>query len=113
MCVTAGDGKMGDGLCRGTGRGSDEGAIVAAHVRERVVHARPAFADRSAAGHELVAFVRAGQDPGAVVRAYGVDGATVESVAEETRREIERRARAYPGGWPLPELEGRAVWIVD
>lgn len=49
----------------------------------------------------------------AVVRAYGVDEATVARVAEETRREVERRARAYPGGWPLPELEGKVVWVVD
>jgi putative phosphoribosyl transferase len=142
---------------------------MAANVRERVAYARTAFADRSAAGRQLAAFVRARPDPDAVVlalprggvpvarpladalgaplvpapvrklplpsspemgfgavavdgtlvlneavvRAYGVDEATVRSVAEETRREVERRARAYAGGLPVPALEGRCVWVVD
>jgi predicted phosphoribosyltransferase len=48
-----------------------------------------------------------------IVAAYGLDRATIERIAEETRAEVERRSRTYPGGWPLPDLEGRHVWLVD
>jgi len=49
----------------------------------------------------------------AVVSSFGISEAVIRSVAEETRAEVERRSRAYPGGWPLPALEGRHVWLVD
>ena len=29
------------------------------------------------------------------------------------RKELERRAAIYPGGWPLPPLADRNVWLVD
>ena len=48
-----------------------------------------------------------------VVAAYGLDTATIERVAGETRTEIVRRSRLYPGGWPLPEMGGRRVFLVD
>lgn len=48
-----------------------------------------------------------------VVRAFRISPADVARVAEEVRTEIERRATVYPGGWPLPSLEGRSVWLVD
>ncbi len=49
----------------------------------------------------------------AVVRAYGIGPATVRRVADETREEVVRRSQTYPGGWPLPELQGRHVWLAD
>lgn len=49
----------------------------------------------------------------AVVESFGITPETVEAVALETRAEVERRSRAYPGGWPLPDLQGRRVWLVD
>jgi putative phosphoribosyl transferase len=48
-----------------------------------------------------------------VVEAFGIDETTAEVVAAATRAEVERRSRAYPGGWPLPQLEARHVWLVD
>ncbi len=48
-----------------------------------------------------------------IVEAFGVDDATIERVAAETLAEVERRRTAYPGGWPLPSLVGRRVWLVD
>lgn len=49
----------------------------------------------------------------AVVDAYGIGPATIRRVADETREEVVRRSRAYPGGWPPPELEGSHVWLTD
>jgi len=48
-----------------------------------------------------------------VVAAFEIDELTVAAVAEEVRHEVERRARAYPGGFPFPRVEGAAVWLVD
>ncbi len=48
-----------------------------------------------------------------VVDVFGIDPATIEEVAQQTRAEVERRSRAYPGGWPLPDLASRNVWLVD
>ena len=48
-----------------------------------------------------------------VVDAFGLDESTIEAVAAETRREVERRSEAYPGGLPLPPLEDRDVWLAD
>lgn len=48
-----------------------------------------------------------------IVRELGIDAATVDRVAARTLAEVERRRDAYPGGWPLPPLEGRHVWLVD
>lgn len=47
------------------------------------------------------------------VAGHDIDELTVARVVEEVRHEIERRARLYPGGHPLPDFEGRAVWLVD
>ncbi len=48
-----------------------------------------------------------------VVVGHAVDEMTVARVAEEVRYEVERRARAYPRGFPFPDVEGRTVWLVD
>jgi len=48
-----------------------------------------------------------------VVRAFDITEQTVSDVVEHVREEIVRRAGVYPGGWPLPDLTGRSVWIVD
>ena len=48
-----------------------------------------------------------------VVAAYEIDELTAASVAEEVRHEVERRSKAYPGGFPFPRVEGCPVWIVD
>jgi putative phosphoribosyl transferase len=49
----------------------------------------------------------------AVVDAYGLTPGTIRHVARVTRDEVVRRARAFPGGWPLPQLEDTDVWLVD
>jgi putative phosphoribosyl transferase len=48
-----------------------------------------------------------------VLAAFGIDRSVQERVAEQVRREVERRSRAYPGGWPLPAVCDRRVWLVD
>ena len=48
-----------------------------------------------------------------VIQAFRITPAEVTRVAEEVRAEIERRATVYPGGWPLPPIEGKTVWLVD
>jgi putative phosphoribosyl transferase len=48
-----------------------------------------------------------------VVDAFRLDESTIEAIAAETLREVQRRSEAYPGGLPLPPLEGRDVWLVD
>lgn len=48
-----------------------------------------------------------------VVRGVGVSAEAIERVAEEETRELERRARAYRGERPWPELKGRCVILVD
>lgn len=49
----------------------------------------------------------------AVIDAFGIPGRTVNDVIEQVRGEVERRGAVYPGGWPLPDLVGRRVWLVD
>lgn len=44
---------------------------------------------------------------------HDIDELTVARVAEEVQHEVERRSRAYPRGFPFPDVEDRAVWIVD
>jgi predicted phosphoribosyltransferase len=44
---------------------------------------------------------------------HQVPQATVEKIAEEQKREIRRRIEALRGGRPLPDVEGRAVILVD
>lgn len=48
-----------------------------------------------------------------VIAGFEIDELTTAAVAEEVRHEVERRARAYPGGFPFPPVEGAAVWLVD
>lgn len=48
-----------------------------------------------------------------VIDAFHISTRTVSEVAEQVRAEVERRSAAYPGGWPLPDLSGRSVWLVD
>jgi predicted phosphoribosyltransferase len=49
----------------------------------------------------------------AVLRAYGVDPATLDRVTERERRELERRERLYRDDRPFPDVRGRAVILVD
>jgi putative phosphoribosyl transferase len=48
-----------------------------------------------------------------VVSAYRISEATIEAVAAEERRELERRERLYRGDRPYPDLDGRCVILVD
>jgi len=49
----------------------------------------------------------------AVVQAFRISPQAVRDTVTRVRAEVERRAAAYPGGWPLPDLAGRCVWLVD
>jgi putative phosphoribosyl transferase len=49
----------------------------------------------------------------AVVEAFGIPDRTVNEIVEQVRAEVERRSTVYPGGWPLPNLAGRHLWLVD
>ncbi len=48
-----------------------------------------------------------------VMRAFGITPEVAKAVAEEVQAEVVRRGSVYPGGWPLPDLAGRRVWVVD
>ena len=48
-----------------------------------------------------------------VVRELGIGGEVIDAVAGRERAELERRARAYRGERPAPEVRGRAVILVD
>jgi len=48
-----------------------------------------------------------------VISLAGVPEEVVERVAEEERRELERREAAYRGNRPQPEVAGRTVILVD
>ena len=48
-----------------------------------------------------------------IMQAFELDAATVDRVVQETVQEVRRRARTYPGGYPLPDLTGRRVVLVD
>lgn len=48
-----------------------------------------------------------------VIKAFGVDAATVESVIHAEAAEVSRRESAYRGGRPPVELAGRGVIVVD
>lgn len=48
-----------------------------------------------------------------VIGAFRIPEATVYDVVTEVRAEVERRGATYPGGWPLPDLAGRRIWLVD
>lgn len=48
-----------------------------------------------------------------VVRGIGISPEAIGRVAEEESRELERRARAYRGDRPWPDLKGRCVILVD
>ena len=48
-----------------------------------------------------------------VVEAYGIRRDRIPSIVEHVRLEVERRGAVYPGGWPMPHLAGRSVWLVD
>jgi putative phosphoribosyl transferase len=49
----------------------------------------------------------------AVVDSYHITRIAATQTIERVRAEVERRAEVYPGGWPLPDLTGRSVWLVD
>ncbi|HSJ54017.1 MAG TPA: phosphoribosyltransferase [Anaerolineae bacterium] len=48
-----------------------------------------------------------------VVRSLGVDARTIDAVAAVEQEELERRARAYRGDRPPPDVAGRKVLLVD
>jgi erythromycin esterase-like protein/predicted phosphoribosyltransferase len=48
-----------------------------------------------------------------VVRGLGITADVVQRVAEQEGRELHRREQEYRGGRPMPELEGKAVILVD
>ena len=48
-----------------------------------------------------------------VVRAYSIPAHAINTVVAREREELDRRAREYRGGRPLPALEGRTVILVD
>lgn len=48
-----------------------------------------------------------------VVRALGISDATIDQVAAAEEKELRRRERAYRGDRPPPDVEGRAVVLVD
>jgi len=48
-----------------------------------------------------------------VVRAFGLDRGTIDSVAEEVEEEVRRRAGEYGAAAGAPEVEGREVYLVD
>jgi putative phosphoribosyl transferase len=48
-----------------------------------------------------------------VLRAYGVDDATLERITERERLELQRRERRYRDDRPFPDLRGRTVVLVD
>jgi predicted phosphoribosyltransferase len=49
----------------------------------------------------------------AVIESYRISERAVLDTIEQVRAELERRGAVYPGGWPLPDLAGRRVWLVD
>jgi putative phosphoribosyl transferase len=49
----------------------------------------------------------------AVVDALGLPGAVLDAVAAREQAELERRARAYRGDRPPPDVRGRTVVLVD
>ena len=49
----------------------------------------------------------------AMVSRLGLSQAEIERQANRVRAEVERRARAYRGDRPFPELRGRPVIVVD
>jgi putative phosphoribosyl transferase len=48
-----------------------------------------------------------------VIEAFHIPERAVADVVEKVRAEVGRRGSVYPGGWPLPDLAGRRVWLVD
>lgn len=48
-----------------------------------------------------------------VVGALHITTDEVARTVTRVRAEVERRGAVYPGGWPLPDLGGRDVWLVD
>jgi putative phosphoribosyl transferase len=48
-----------------------------------------------------------------VLNMLGISGSTVEAVAQDALKEIERREKLYRADRPAPQLEGRIVILVD
>ncbi|MFW6032882.1 MAG: phosphoribosyltransferase, partial [Phycisphaeraceae bacterium] len=48
-----------------------------------------------------------------VIRRLGIADQAIETVAEHEQRELQRRAEAYRGDRPEPDVAGRAVVLVD
>jgi putative phosphoribosyl transferase len=96
------------------------GVPVAAEVGDRLSAPVEVFVARKvgAPGHEELGIgaVAEGWD-GLVVtdsaRLLGLDDARMGELAEQARREVQRRVESYRGGRKLPELSGRDVILVD
>lgn len=126
----SGRGEAGRELARFTVRAPDPDALVLAIPRGGLPVAAPlAAALRCGLRPVLVRKLPIPDSPEAGFGAVAIDGTvvlnerlvallgllpeTVEQVAAEVRAELERRAAAFPGGWPMPPMRGRAVWLVD
>ena len=48
-----------------------------------------------------------------MIKALGIDDETIESVAAQEQRELERRERLFRGERPPPGMQGRTVVLVD
>lgn len=48
-----------------------------------------------------------------VVRRLDIPAAVIDEVAAEEQQELDRRAEAYRGGRPAPDLQGKTVILVD
>ena len=48
-----------------------------------------------------------------VIGSFRISERAVHDTVEQVRAEVERRGAVYPGGWPLPDLTGRSIWLVD
>ena len=48
-----------------------------------------------------------------VLRAYGVDAATLAQITEREARELARRERSYRDERPFPPLQDRSVMLID
>jgi len=111
-------------------RGPDPGAVVLALPRGGVPVARPVAVDLGVPVEPVVVRkLPIPQSPemgfGAVaidgttvlnegvVRSFSIPMDTIGRVADEVRREVERRAEKYAGTVEPPDVEGKTVYLVD
>jgi len=48
-----------------------------------------------------------------LIQSLGIPPSVIDAVAEEEQRELERREQRYREGWPLHDLRGKTVILVD